>query len=266
MENKKEVRYEPLPQPEIEKAKEVKPNTEDFNEPEKAEALIRNLGLSIGDTITEDSDGEYYTINPRMVLRGNSPEYYAKTIENLKKILTKQEIKAISSAISRNTKDYNKKLYDRIKKRTDKFYWRYNIKKSIPQEIKEILEFFKSDNHTGLDNTIYHLLSKGKEDFLICYRCAWKGLPIPDQREWNEENNGEYRVLTDSEADQAVEDYLDEDMWKQAVEANNTTKGYDDWVEDVKGCDGRGSSLNGYDGSEEEQEVNGVTYFIYRTN
>lgn len=265
MEKEKETRYKPLEKPELE-AKEILPNCEDFEEPEKAEAIIRHLELTVGDTIREQ--GKEYIINPRWVLRGHSPVQYKDTIESLKKILTKEEIKAVSQAIGRRTKDYNKKLYDRITKRTDRFYWRGNIKKSLPQETKDLLEFLKSDNAvTGINNTLYHLLSKDKEDYLICYRCAWKGLPIPDQREWSEENDGEYRVLTDSEADQAFDDYFEDDyLWKQAVENGNTTSGFADWVEEVKNCDGRGATLNSYDGCEEEQEVNGTDYYIYRSN
>lgn len=37
------------------------------------------------------------------------------------------------------------------------------------------------------------------------------------------------------------------------------------WKRDAR-TDGRGHSLNSYDGSEDEVEVGGVTYYIYRTN
>jgi hypothetical protein len=39
------------------------------------------------------------------------------------------------------------------------------IKKSISEEVKKVLEFFKNNNHTGINNTIYHLLSKDKKDY-----------------------------------------------------------------------------------------------------
>ena len=130
----KKIRYEAEPKPELDNITVIRPDTQEFSEPEKAEAIIRHLQLKTGDTIREN-DG-YYVINPRYELQGESPEHYKKTINNLKKILTKQEIQAISKAISKNTKDYNKKLYDRITKKTDKFYYRQNIKKSLPQEIK----------------------------------------------------------------------------------------------------------------------------------
>ncbi len=262
------IRFEAEPKPEIENVITIIPDTENFDEPEKAEAIIKNLGLSVGDTIKDD--GEDFVINPRMVLEGDSPKHYKETIENLKKILTKQEIKAISNYIKRKKEDEKArdKIYYSIEKRTDKFYWRYNIKKSLPQETKDILEFFKNNNHTGINNTIYHLLSKEKEDYVNCYKFAWNNKPIPNIQEWRETNDGEYMVLTESEADTRADEYLMDDdyLWKSAVESGNTTSGQQEWADWVINCDGRGSVLNHYDGCEESEEIKGVWYYIYRTN
>jgi len=270
MEEKKEVRFEAEPKLEIVDLKEVIANTSNFDEPEKAEAIIKNLKLSVGDVLKENDD--YYTINPRMVLEGEPPEHYKKTIENLKRILTEQEIKAISQLIAmRETKSYDKKrdkVYYAITKRIDKFYFRGNIKKSISQEVKEVLEFFKNNNHPGINNTIYHLLSKDKQDYITCYKCAWKNKPIPNIQKWNERTDGEYRVLTDSEADREARNYLEDDeyMWIEAVKSKNTTSSFNDWVDEVINMDGRASLLSGYDGSENSEDINGTTYYIYRTN
>ena len=63
----------------------------------------------------------------------------------------------------------------------------------------------------------------------------------------------EYAVGTDEEADEAwdqsLDSYFDEEMWKR----------------DAK-MDGRGHSLSSYDGNEEEVEVDGVLYSIFRVN
>lgn len=264
-----EVRYKPLDKPSLSEVREVIPDTEEFNEPDKAKALIKALNLDMGDTITESDDGESYTVNPRYVLEGTTPREYQDTINYIKKILTKQEIKAIDNYMRRK-KEHQKtrdKIYYSIEKRTDKFYWRGNIRKTLPEELTNVLEFFKNNNHTGINNTIYHLLSKDDDSFLVCYRCAWKNKPIPDQREWNLRYDGEYRVLTDYEADQSCEDSLEDDyLWKDAVEAGRTTAGKEEWVQDVINMDGRGSLLNGYDGEELDEEVDGKTYYIYRTN
>ena len=262
----KEYIFETPEKPEIEEGFEVEPDTQSFNEPEKAEALMRNLDLKIGDTIRENEG--YYTINPRMVLKGETPDDYKKAIDNFKKLLTKEEIKTIGQAISRKTKSYNKNLYDKIKKKFDAFYWRGNIKKSLSDEIKTTLEIFKEQKFNGIYNTLYHLLSKGNEDYIECYRCAWKNQPIPNTQRWSEEIDGEYRVMTDSEADISANDYLtdDDELWKQAVQSGNTTSSLQDWADQVLNIDGRASLLNGYDGCEEYEDINDTTYYIYRNN
>ncbi len=263
-----EEKFEELPKPEMENVIEIIPDIEEFDEPEKARAIIQNLSLSVGDTIKEN--GDCFEINPRMVLEGDNPEHYKRTIENLKEILTKQEINVISDYIKR--KKENEKVRDNIyytiDKRTDKFYWRGNIKKSITNEIKELLEWFKEKSNIGLMNTIFHLLEKEEKDYRTCYLCAWNNKPIPNIQEWRETNDGEYKILTDSEADYQAREYLEDDTynWKCAVENDNTTLSFNDWVEWVLNMDGRASILNGYDGSEEYEEIDGRDYYIYRTN
>ncbi len=265
MEEKQEVIFEEPEKPEQENIITIQPNREDFEDSDKAHALIKNLSLSVGDTLRENEN--YFIVNPKMVLRGNAPKHYEKDIKNLKKILTEKEIKAVSQAISKRTKDYDKKLYNRVKKRFDGFYWRGEIKKSLSEEIREALESLKSEQSSGAYNTLYHLLSKEKKDFIYCYKCAWRDKPTPNIQEWAEENDGEYRVLTDSEADSAVDDYFDDDyLWKQAVEAGQTTDSFEGWKDHVINMDGRGSLLNGYDGCEEYEGINGTDYYIYRTN
>ena len=265
-EEEEEIRYKPEDKPELEGVKEIIPDTEDFVNPDKAEAIIKNLNLSSADTIQEDENGEEYIINPVYVLEGTSPEEYKTTVDNLKKLLTKEEIEILHKAIVKRTKSYNETVYNRITKKLDSYFWRGNIRKTVLEEIKEVLEFFESGTHT-LHNTVYHLLSKDNDDYLICYRSAWFDRPIPDQREWNCRNDGEYRVLTDSEADNSFDDYFEDDeLWKQAVESGNTTLSRDDWVEQIKNIEGRGNTLSCYDGVEEYEKVNNVDYYIYRTN
>ncbi len=146
-------------------------------------------------------------------------------------------------------------------------------------------------------------------------------------------DGGEYEVLTDSEADQRVRDYIEESVWafntwfiEGAIDVADANRYYglesdyydededeyieigdddevffmamgmdlteyieslqakaesgndelvslinasgtmDGFVDDAIAADGRGHFLNGYDGSEEEEIVNGSPYFIYRTN
>lgn len=74
-----------------------------------------------------------------------------------------------------------------------------------------------------------------------------------------------YLVLTDDEAeamwDEDLNSYIDD-----ALEIPDSIRPYFDeekWKEDAR-MDGRGPSLGRYDGNEYDEEVNGVTYYIYR--
>lgn len=79
----------------------------------------------------------------------------------------------------------------------------------------------------------------------------------------------EYLVLTDDEADNLLEDsldnYLEEIIYPELQ--GNLKNYFDDeaWKNDAR-YDGRGHSLSGYDGNENEEEVNEETFYIYRQN
>ena len=255
----KEIRYEAPAKPVLEDVKEILPDTQEFCEPEKTMAIIKHLSLSVGDTLRDHGGGEYYIINPRHVLRGTSPDGYKKLIAHFKSICTPLDIAKITAHIKSKRKDREDKLYYPLEKKLQK--------KAQKMPKHESVVYLQNEIH-GISNTLCHLLSKGPEDFLICYRAAWLGKPIPDQREWREEDDGEYRVLTDSEADRACEDYLEDsrDSWVESVKAGMTDESFEDWKESAVRYDGRGQTLNHYNGSEDEEEVNGVTYYIYRTN
>lgn len=79
----------------------------------------------------------------------------------------------------------------------------------------------------------------------------------------------EYLVLTDDEADEAFEEALDSVLDDVILpDLDEALQCYFDrkaWKRDAS-YDGRGHHLNHYDGCEEEVTVNGVDYYIYRTN
>jgi hypothetical protein len=79
----------------------------------------------------------------------------------------------------------------------------------------------------------------------------------------------EYLVLTDSEADSAqdeeLENYIDECILSELPEAYRSYFDDESWKRDAR-MDGRGHVLSSYDGSENEEKVNGTWYYIYRTN
>ena len=76
----------------------------------------------------------------------------------------------------------------------------------------------------------------------------------------------EYFVGTEDEAEEEARRYLTDDpeLWKQAVQDGQTTQSLEEWVDDVINMDGVGHILNHWDGSEDEEEVNGVNYTIIR--
>lgn len=84
-----------------------------------------------------------------------------------------------------------------------------------------------------------------------------------------EYENAEYLVLTDDEADKKwdedLENYIDECILYQLPERYRQYFDRESWKSDAR-KDGRGNSLSRYDGYENEETVNGTTYYIYRTN
>ena len=107
------------------------------------------------------------------------------------------------------------------------------------------------------------------------------------------EIDDDYSVCTDEEAGEAAKEYIKESVWAfnaefiishsklpyEAVEmvqafqekcedANDTIlaliEDFDKFVSDAISADGRGHFLSSYDGEENEETVNGETYYIYR--
>lgn len=89
--------------------------------------------------------------------------------------------------------------------------------------------------------------------------------------------NNDYLVLTDEEADEKWEESLDsyiEECINPEIEKISGNAGnlsyyitFDEemWKRDAK-MDGRGHSLASYDGNENEETVEGVTFYIYQIN
>lgn len=87
----------------------------------------------------------------------------------------------------------------------------------------------------------------------------------------------DYYVLTDDEADEKWEESLDSYIEEcitpeiDKISEGNGNLGYyitfneEMWKRDAK-MDGRGHSLSSYDGNENEEEVQGTTFYIYRIN
>lgn len=108
------------------------------------------------------------------------------------------------------------------------------------------------------------------------------------------ELDDDYLVLTDEEADEKAKEYILDSLWaftpnflssatgvhedvfiaiqnNGKCESNNDAilslvDDEDELVEEAIRWDGRGHFMSHYDGCENEETVNGVTYFIYRQN
>jgi hypothetical protein len=252
---KDELTYEPLPKPEMKNLIRVRKTSKpsDTTDDERLIALCKYLNLGTKDRL-KTSMYEYFDVNPKYVLEGTSPEAYVKEIEEFRKRCTPEMIIELDEQLNRVECDEG--FYDEFCKKLDE------------QDEKIKNSYFKNAKFVaGLNNCLYWLLKKEDRtpnEFLI----AWRKERIPDQRVWTERSDGEYRVLTDREADKACKEYLDEsrDSWVQAVKEDQTDDSFEDWKTSVMNCDGRGNSLAGYDGEENEETVNGTTYYIYRTN
>ena len=84
---------------------------------------------------------------------------------------------------------------------------------------------------------------------------------------WSKEH-AEFEVGTDKEADERHEEYLDSYI-DDVLEIPEHIEMYFDrerWKGDARINSSRGNDLNSYDGLELEAEIDGETYYIYRTN
>ena len=77
----------------------------------------------------------------------------------------------------------------------------------------------------------------------------------------------DYLVVTDDEAeelwDESLENYIDECILPELNERYRTYFDNEAWKQDAR-YDGRGHSLSSYDGCENEETVEGETFYIYR--
>lgn len=230
----------------------------EFEEPDRAKAIINNLDLNgEDDTITEYENE--YIINERKVKTGTTPEEYKKIIEEFKKLLNPEDIKEITAVLNLKyvSEKTRERLYNKIKKKLEKV----RITKGI-KYIKEKCIY--------VENVLFYLVSETdrNKDFIKSYIEAWFNKKVKDRREIISVSDGEYLVLTDDEAEQRAYDYLTDDtyLWECAVKDKRTESSLQEWAEEVINIDGRGSLLSSYDGSEEEETINEVNYYIYRTN
>jgi hypothetical protein len=83
------------------------------------------------------------------------------------------------------------------------------------------------------------------------------------------DEDGDYLVLTDEEADErweeSLDSYLEECIYPELTGNLKCYFDEDKWKQDAR-YDGRGHSLSSYDGHEHEEKVGDETFYIYRIN
>ena len=94
-------------------------------------------------------------------------------------------------------------------------------------------------------------------------------IQVYDEEQYFIYGNAAYLVLTEEEADAKWEDtlnsYIEECILPELPEHFINYFDEEKWKRDAR-CDGRGHALARYDGNEYEQQVDGVWYYIYRTD
>lgn len=139
------------------------------------------------------------------------------------------------------------------------------------------------------------------EDFFFCNGLPYEGTEEDKQQEFNDEmegnedeyekiefetwvqencteitdevdSNNEYenhKILTDEEADElweeSLDSYIEEIILPEIPESYRNYFDEKGWKSDAK-MDGRGHSINTYDGNENEETILGETFYIYRVN
>jgi hypothetical protein len=113
------------------------------------------------------------------------------------------------------------------------------------------------------------------DDRRMCIALAWyrenEGKADPDTCSIGTRNDvvvggNEYWVLTDDEADDAFDDYLESCLEDEGIVPGGNGPYFDreEWKSDAK-IDGRGR-LSGYDGAEQEYSTTDGWWYLYRTN
>jgi len=122
-----------------------------------------------------------------------------------------------------------------------------------------------------LSNTLFHIIQGPEEERWAGVQPlidAFNGKEIEDWRKPQHVDDGQYLVLTDSEADTRAEEYYDSYI-DDALDVPPMMENYFDrerWVSDCMLSDGRASALATYDSEETEVLIDREWYYIYRTN
>lgn len=237
--------------------------------------------LEIEPSLIENNYSHYYTINERVVKEGKTPEDFKKLAADFRSLLTDELQESVTDAIVYPKVDKDA-VYKAVEEHLNKFgekAAKYAEKKKNAtglqavkfekETLEDVYNRLREDN-LYVVNVAYHLILADEDynkDYSNSLRRAWLGQPIDDTRKDRTINDGEYLVMTDSEADEWEEEGLRSLFSDMTHGVEGIAKDYldeDRFVEDHSG--NRGENINGYDGTEDEVEYEGTTYYIYRHN
>lgn len=272
----------------------IKRLCEDYDEPDDIDdETLAELPDDIKeafDTLEPSShDDKLITVNPRKKRAGTPPNEIIDDVNNLKTYINNYCIPLITyfgSPVWEETKKVTGTLYRQLDSNAKSHFYpkpsaddaeklRIGVTPEEPKGSDGRRTAEQNDiarEYQRIVNTWYHLL-QGKFDydhnnFIPMLKEAWlTGTIAKDLRPLVPTDDGEYLVVDDSEADDLWDESL-ESYAEECLEIPEAMKNYfdmDKWKADAK-SDGRGHSLNRYDGSEEEVTINGDTLYIYRQN
>lgn len=132
------------------------------------------------------------------------------------------------------------------------FVWQMDPENQSSSDIEELTEaFFNEQTFYEEDEKVFALMEH--------LGCNW------DDAESDYDSQA-YSVLTDSEADKALdnrlEEYIDDCVLSNIDQAYHSYFDRDAWKSDNSGY--RGEWLNTWNGCEDEETINGTTYYIYK--
>ena len=147
---------------------------------------------------------------------------------------------------------------------------------ALMQHLGEDFFILNGTAYIGEEDAAKESYEAAKEDYDDFTSFCNDELEIVEELE-EDDYTVDYMVLTDSEADEKWEESLDSyieecitpEIDKLSEGAGNLsyyiTFDEETWKRDAR-MDGRGHSLSSYDGHENEETIEGETFYIYRTN
>ena len=274
--------------------------------------------------IDDGYDDHNFIINPGRKKWGNPPSHYVQLAKEIKEFLSERfdpmpetwsELletfrQAYKNHIDMRMRDHEARescvmsSHDiEVSEETRRIFMtqQTTIGQYAYNRLKDLMPLPENDPHKYVNGLYFILTGPGKHEtdqtwHIYAIRAAFNGEEVKDIRPLSYVDDGQYMVLTDSEADDLAEEYISDSLWEfnasflagetdlpqevfeglsEKYEDGNDailklvekTCGLSDLVETAVSLDGRPHFLNTYDGEENEVTgLNGEDLYIYRAN